>query len=298
MDTKKVRAMLLAVETGSLTAAAEQLGYTQSGMTHMMNALEDELGMKILVRSKTGVHLSPFGKELYDELDRLDKAAERLENHASELRSKGLPILRLGAYSSMARQWVPAIMAEMRKQCPDIEIDVTMFSRVDETYAAVNDGHLDCAICSHVLTAFPNLTWIHLKEDPLLAVLPADTELSGDCFPVEGFNGREFFMPSGGFELDIVPALEAGGKDCKPRIRYTNLDDASLASMVAHGLGVTVLSDLVMQSIRDRVVALPLSPSASRSLGMIFGKSRANDKNIVRLVNCTRKTIKAMYNDD
>ena len=59
MDTKKIRALLTALDTGSLTAAAEELGYTQSGLTHMMNSLEDELGVKLLVRSKGGVRLSP-----------------------------------------------------------------------------------------------------------------------------------------------------------------------------------------------------------------------------------------------
>ena len=54
MDTKKTKALLLALERGSLTAAAEELGYTQSGLTHMMNSLEDELGIRLLVRSKVG----------------------------------------------------------------------------------------------------------------------------------------------------------------------------------------------------------------------------------------------------
>ena len=54
MDTKKTKALLLALERGSLTAAAEELGYTQSGFTHMMNSLEDEAGIRLLVRSKVG----------------------------------------------------------------------------------------------------------------------------------------------------------------------------------------------------------------------------------------------------
>ena len=64
MDSKKVYALLLAVEKGSLTSAATELGYTQSGLTHMMNALEEELGLNLLVRSKNGVRLSPAGQAL------------------------------------------------------------------------------------------------------------------------------------------------------------------------------------------------------------------------------------------
>ena len=69
MDTKKVKALLAALEKGSLTAAAEEMGYTQSGLTHMMNSLEDELGIRILVRSKGGVRLSPAGRELLPQMN-------------------------------------------------------------------------------------------------------------------------------------------------------------------------------------------------------------------------------------
>lgn len=50
MDSKKIYALLAAIDCGSLTAAAEKLGYTQSGLTHMMNSLENELGLNLLVR--------------------------------------------------------------------------------------------------------------------------------------------------------------------------------------------------------------------------------------------------------
>ena len=43
MDTKKYEALLASARLGSFTKAAQELGYTQSGLTHMMNALEQEL---------------------------------------------------------------------------------------------------------------------------------------------------------------------------------------------------------------------------------------------------------------
>ncbi len=297
MDTKKINALLLSLERGSLTAAAEELGYTQSGMTHMMNALEDEFGLKLLRRSKTGVHLSPAGEELLSEMITLNENAAALERHIKELRQKETTTLRLGAYASMARQWLPAILAQLRRSCPEMEVAVTMFSAIDLCYNAVKEGHLDCAIASRISRAFPGMGWAHLRDDPLVAVLPADSDFTGSAYPVERFSGQEFLMPSGGFEQDIIPALSAGGAKSSPVIRYTNLDDASLASMVAHGLGVTVLSDLVMQSISDRVMALPLEPFAYRSLGIIFNKSRQNDKNILRLIDCAKLTIAEMYGE-
>ena len=75
MDSKKVSALLTAIDRGSLTAAAAELGYTQSGLTHMMNSLEDELGVSLLIRSKGGVRLSPTGQELLPKLKGFADAA-------------------------------------------------------------------------------------------------------------------------------------------------------------------------------------------------------------------------------
>ena len=52
MDATKCEAILIAAETGSLTAAAERLGYTQSGITRMLGSLENEVGFSLFVRSK------------------------------------------------------------------------------------------------------------------------------------------------------------------------------------------------------------------------------------------------------
>ena len=102
MDSKKISALLLAVEKGSLTSAAAELGYTQSGLTHMMNALEEELGLNLLVRSKNGVRLSPSGLALKPKMQALLASAQALEDEAAQLRQRSSSTLRLGAYSSVA----------------------------------------------------------------------------------------------------------------------------------------------------------------------------------------------------
>ena len=55
MDQTKREALLTAVELGNLTRAAEKLGYTQSGLSYTIKALEAELGFPLLIRSRTGV---------------------------------------------------------------------------------------------------------------------------------------------------------------------------------------------------------------------------------------------------
>ena len=55
VNIRKYEAFVRAVELGSLSKAAEELGYTQSGISHMMQSLEDEVGFPLMVRTSAGI---------------------------------------------------------------------------------------------------------------------------------------------------------------------------------------------------------------------------------------------------
>ena len=294
MDTKKVQALLAAIDLGSLTAAASELGYTQSGLTHMMNSLETELGLNLLLRSKSGVRLSPAGQELLPELRSLADAAEELNQAAEQLRQRNCSTLRLGAYSSIARHWVPQIMAEYRKVCPDTQVSLIMDGLV-ELYSAVRDDQLDCIMTSYDEALAQGLGWIPLWEDELVAVLPESFPLEGDFLPVERFDQSQFLMPSQSADTYILPIFAASPRKIGPHIITTNLDDESIVSMVEHGLGVSLLSRLVVKGMNYRVKIVPIFPKHFRSLGIIVSEKRMHDKNIRRLISCSQSIITAKY---
>ena len=79
MDTVKCEAFLTAVDRGSFTAAAETLGYTQSGITRMIGALETELGFPLFVRQKKGVVLTENGKAMLPAIRDLVRSNRRAE---------------------------------------------------------------------------------------------------------------------------------------------------------------------------------------------------------------------------
>ena len=64
MNIRKYEAFVKAVELGSLSKAAEELGYTQSGISHMMQSLEDEVGFPLMVRTSTGIQPNREGELL------------------------------------------------------------------------------------------------------------------------------------------------------------------------------------------------------------------------------------------
>ena len=110
MDTEKCKVLLRAVDTGSFTKAAEELGYTPSGVTHMMNALEEELGVTLLYRTRSGVSLTTAGKDLEGPLREFVLSADSLEQSIAEVRGLSVGQVRFSTGASFARYMVPEIV--------------------------------------------------------------------------------------------------------------------------------------------------------------------------------------------
>ena len=264
MDTKKLEALVASVELGSFTRAAEQLGYTQSGLTHMMNSLEKDIGFTVLVRGRSGVQLTPAGQRIFPLVQDCLAGSAALEREIALINSHKEDSVRVAAYESIARHWLPEVIQQFRREHPDVTVDIQMGS-VDEVYRWVLEDRVDMCFASR--QEYGALEWTPLRDDELLAILPPDYPDGGDAFPVEFFNGQEFLMPSMGFDKDILRVLNEHG--VTPLIRTTQVSDSVIISMVEHGLGVSVLSELVLKGRRDDVQAVPLDPPAYRQLGIL-----------------------------
>ena len=96
MNISKYKALLAAVDMGSFSAAANKLGYTQSGLTHMMNALEDELGFSILQRGSWGVKLTSGGERIIPRIRELVNCEDALMNEIELVKSYGDNVTKEG----------------------------------------------------------------------------------------------------------------------------------------------------------------------------------------------------------
>ena len=264
VDSKKLEALAAAAEQGSFTRAAELLGYTQSGLTHMMNSLEKDIGFPLLVRSRTGIRLSAAGQRVFPMIQDLLRADETLEREIRLINTRREETIRVASYASIAMHWLPELIEQFRRVNSGVGVDVQMGS-VEEVYRWVKEGKVDMAFASRQENS--TLDWTPLKPDPLLVILPRDFDTGGAAsLDVRRLDGQEFLMPSLGFHLDIMRALDRCG--VTPVIRDTQVSDTVIISMVEHGLGVSILSRLVLKGRSDDVLALPLDPPAVRELGV------------------------------
>ena len=86
MNIRKLEAFVRAVELGSLSKAAEELGYTQSGISHMMQSLEDEIGFPLMIRTSAGISPNSEGELLLPSIRQLLTTNEALEQYIARIK--------------------------------------------------------------------------------------------------------------------------------------------------------------------------------------------------------------------
>ena len=104
METAKIAALLAAAELGSISKAAENLGYTQSGVTHIVNSLEEEAGFPLLMRGNRGVRLTAEGERLAPLMRELVQTADRLEQELALTRG-ATPASPSSCWRATAPRW-------------------------------------------------------------------------------------------------------------------------------------------------------------------------------------------------
>lgn len=256
MNDKKLRALLTAVQCGSFGKATAQLGYTQSAMTHMVNRLEAELGCTLLVRSSHGVRLSEEGEQLLPYMQAVIDAGDTLRREAAARGKLHENTLRIGCFASIARARLPELLRKFRKIHPEIRVDVLV--RGYELAAELEEENIQLALVDEACGK--GFYWTPLTDAPLVAVVPPDFSWKEDTIPLERLLQEPFLSCPEQYIERMLPQDAA-------RVEVTASDDAAILSMVAGGLGVSVLSAFSLAGYEGQVRVIPLAQPISRRLG-------------------------------
>jgi DNA-binding transcriptional LysR family regulator len=264
LDLKKYELFADVAETGSFTISGDKLGYTQSGVSHIIKNLETELGFSLFVRTRKGVSLTDNGKRIEPLIRQLLADNSRLEQTISGINGLVTGSITIGTYSSIAISWLPKIIYEFQKDFPNIDIHMKE-GGIDEIESWIETSTVDFGFCSQ--RDSQNFDWVSLQDDPLMAILPKDFPVSkGGTYPISAFQNQPFIISAQGIDSDIHLALTRA--KVTPYIRFSSTDDYAIISMVANHLGISILPKLIIQEWSNQVTSLFLEPYSFRSLGI------------------------------
>lgn len=268
MSIRKYIAYLKTIETGSITHAAAQLGYTQSAISRMIADLEDSWGVKLLTRNRSGIEISSEGLMLLPKLQAICKDYEDLNYAISEIHGLSSGSIRVGAFSSISSGCLPQIIKSFHEIYPHI-----VFQLINGEYNQISSwlrrGLVDCGfVC---LPAANDLDASFLLQDTLVAILPKDHPLAdAPNYPVDRLSSEDFINLKEEQDHEITKFLEHLQQ--KPNIRYEVSNDYAILSMVECGLGISVVHELMLYPNRYQIVAKTFDIPQVRDIGIAVKK--------------------------
>ncbi|WP_422656894.1 LysR family transcriptional regulator [Paenibacillus sp. EC2-1] len=281
MSINKYKVFMKVVELRSLTKAAEVMGFTQSGVSHIMNSLEEEFGFLLLTRSRSGVQLTTNGEEVLKTIREILKWNEHLEQQVASIHGIELGTVHIGTFTSVGVHWLPGIIQDFQKDFPQIEIRLAEgdYREIEQWIA---EGKIDCGFLS--LPTWESFDVIPLHQDPMLVLLPLDHKLSSQTvIDLSQIANEPFIMPSKGSDDDVNRILK--NMTIKPDIKYTVGDDYAIMAMVEKGLGISILPELVLRGQKRTIQLLPLKEPCLRSLGIAVNSMRQMSPATKRFLN-------------
>ncbi len=264
MNRNRYEIFLKVAELGNITKAAEALHYTQAGISHAVAALEKETGVSLFLRSANGVTLTENGKHLLPAIQRLVNDQRGLSQAIYEVNHVVAGTLRLGTFASVSAQWLPQIIEGFQKQYPEVEFEL-MEGDYDTVSEGLKVGTMDCGFLSEPVNE--KMEFIPLYQDPLMVVLPPHHPLGAkEKLTLEDIQNEPFIFPIKGSDNDIREVLKDYLKQI--HVRYALEADCSILSMVEHGFGITIMTDLVLRSFNFHPLIRPLQPAQYRTIGI------------------------------
>ena len=264
--------LLRVIDLQNITKAAQEMGYTQSAVSQMIQSLEKELQLTLVTRSRNGVRLTREGAELYPYIARMVNEYYAMMDKDKEILGLEGGLIRIGTLSSYSSQWLPAIIKEFQAKYPGVKFRMRQgdYTTVPEyiRQGDVDFGFVnpDARTVQGLETVFIRVTLQELAEEPYIQLETG--ELSE---PIEAFHAL-------GLEPDIELRMH---------------DNFSVCTMVEAGIGVSVMPNLALKKMNFDIVILPTEPMVKRKVAFAMKKRELLPIASQRFIDFFMERIKA-----
>jgi DNA-binding transcriptional LysR family regulator len=270
MDTRFLETFLVVAEHGSLAEASRRLGITSAAVAQRVQALDEEVGMPLLIRAGRQVRPTEAGLAIIEQSRRILSDVRHLRTIAARDEPSG--DLRLGVISTALMGILPSALKRLRKSVPDVEVFI-LPGTSNSLYQHLTEGTIDAAILVRPPFTIPKtFEWLRLRSERLVLICPKDWS---DVDAHTLLETRPFLRYDrnnwGGRVADHY--LQTVGITPREWLELDSLE--AIAVMVGHGLGVALVPDWPRPwPDTGAFVRLDLPVAAKpRDIGMLWPRS-------------------------
>ncbi len=263
-------------EHGSFTKAAASLGYTQPAISQMVRRLEQRSGTVLVERIGRTVRLTEAGEVLARHAVTVLAALDNAEAEVAAIAGLRAGRVRLMAFPSSSATLVPRALARVKAAHPGITVQFSE-GEPPESLAALRAGTCDLAVAftyegtdaGRGEDSLDGLVVLDVLDDPVLVALPADHPRAADeVVELAALSGDPWIAGCPRCRGHLLALASAA--DFVPDVKFETEDYVAVLGLVAAGLGVALMPQLILTSVgHPGVVTRPVSPASRRSVQVV-----------------------------
>ncbi|MEU1663065.1 LysR substrate-binding domain-containing protein [Streptomyces sparsogenes] len=239
----QLRYFLVAAERGSMTEASAELRIAQSAVSAAIYNLERDLQVQLFIRRRgRGLTLTPAGERLRQQARDLLARAREVEREARGDSATISGPVAVGCFVTLAPYYLPPLFSECTRLYPGIEIDVVE-AETDQLVHALATGRVDFALTYGLgLSAEADLRSETIARAPAYVIVSADHPLAGrGSVELADLSAEPLVLLDLPHSRDYFRSLVAA-TGTAPDVRYRTQSYEAVRSLVARGLGYSVLN--------------------------------------------------------
>lgn len=291
VDTRLLRSFLAVADSGTLTRAAERLYVSQPALTKQIRQLENQLGVRLFTRSRSGMALTDSGRALAARAPEILDAWDRASRETRRAADRTARILRVGFLASAANEATPHVIAAFTREHPDWRVEMRQATWSNPS-AGLAAGDVDVALLRMPFPGQEAYGTAVLLTEPRWVILPAGHRLADhEVVPFRELWGEPFVTAAAetGAWRDYWLGL-AERDDPRPvRIGAVTDQPDEWLSAIASGYGVALApASAARFYARPGLVYRPVSGISPSHLAIAWSRTAESDPVVRDFIRCCR----------
>lgn len=260
MELRHLRYFITVAEELNFSKAALKLYTAQPSLSQQIKDLEEDVGVKLLHRTKRKVELTEEGAVFLEQARLTLAQADKAVSMARQVAQAKQKMLRIGFVPVAEMKVFPYVLPNLRVQSPDLKIELLSLNNTEQM-KALKRGDLDITFTRHNFNSDEIESQFVLRE-PLIFILPKDHPLAKyDRIPVKALNGIEFIIPSAEASSTLHNMILDYAKDNGIEFNIVQKADNILFNInsIGMGLGCAILPGYIAPLVMNNTVIRPLS---------------------------------------
>lgn len=283
MDLRQLTYFQMVCRLKSFTKTAEQLNISQPSISIAIQKLEEEVGVKLLERNRKQVIITPAGEVF---LYRINDILNAIENVTTEMHNYSISKkeeIRIGIPPMIGSYLLPYLFTEYKAQYPNVELIIQELGST-EIQALIESGELDIGLI--VLREKQSVFEIEqLKNGEILLILSPEHPLNKlSTVPFELLKEESFILMIEGTNIRNIIMDTCSTHGFKPEIVHTSTQIATISKLVASGIGISFMPDLMVNQY-DNLVGKPFSNPLFIDTGLVWRKNKLLSSSTKELIN-------------